>query len=61
MRLFSMRWDRNHHLQQWHSWFAWRPVRTEDGDWVWLERVQRAYVIPGGNDPWPYWAYRRRV
>lgn len=25
----------------WHSWFAWRPVFTEDNHIVWLERVMR--------------------
>lgn len=22
-------------------WFAWRPVKTQEGNWVWLERVYR--------------------
>jgi hypothetical protein len=25
----------------WHQWFAWHPVLTLHGDYVWLERVLR--------------------
>ena len=25
----------------WHSWFAWRPVRLQSGELVWLEWVER--------------------
>lgn len=25
----------------WHDWFAWFPVRTYDGKWVWLRTVRR--------------------
>lgn len=31
-------------------WFAWRPVRTVDGDIVWREWVQRRQV-------YNYWQY----
>lgn len=24
----------------WRAWFAWYPVRTLSGQWVWLERVE---------------------
>lgn len=24
-----------------HKWFAWRPVRTELGKWIWLEYIYR--------------------
>jgi hypothetical protein len=27
--------------KEWRDWFAWRPVRTESFEWVWLETVQR--------------------
>lgn len=30
--------------QDWHSWFAWRPVETMRGDTVWLEYVLRQNV-----------------
>lgn len=26
-------------------WFAWWPVKTESGEWVWLEYVGRVFVI----------------
>jgi hypothetical protein len=33
------------HVQQnefeWHRWYAWRPIRLEDGRFVWLEAVER--------------------
>ena len=25
----------------WKKWFAWHPVETEDGKFVWLETVER--------------------
>jgi hypothetical protein len=40
----------------WHHWFAWRPVFV--GDYiVWLESVNRKYVVgswPGEHDLWTY-------
>ena len=50
--------------QDWHRWFAWRPVYVQPYDsktrwvgrhWVWLKRVEWR-VEPGG---WGAWAYRR--
>lgn len=26
---------------QWHKWFAWYPVLTQQGMWVWMETVLR--------------------
>jgi len=28
--------DRN-----WHLWFAWRPVRSIEGEWLWLRVIER--------------------
>jgi hypothetical protein len=49
-------------------WFAWIPVRTIDGEWVWLETVERVwYQSPAitENDfkrtSGLNWAYRRRT
>lgn len=28
-------------LTEWHSWFAWYPVRIANGDCRWLETIQR--------------------
>ena len=28
--------------EDWHLWFAWRPVKTLNGRWVWLRRLYRS-------------------
>ena len=30
---------------KWRPWFAWRPVRTIDGFWIWLETVERIHFM----------------
>lgn len=30
-------------LCEWHKWFAWFPVKVDDGDCRWLEYVERRY------------------
>jgi len=49
-----MRWgsrrSRNRWKEEdWHLWFAWRPVfcKTEDdyGQWCWLENVRRKKIV----------------
>lgn len=49
----------------WHRWFAWRPVLTRGGSWVWLRYVERAW--DERLNPWAYmehsgydggWTYR---
>ncbi len=32
--------------QPWTRWFAWHPVETERGNWVWLESVERQIFFP---------------
>jgi len=32
---------------QWHEWFAWYPVNTLSGRWVWLKKVKRSRVDNG--------------
>lgn len=32
---------------KWHSWFAWYPVDTVDGMFVWFQTVQRRQVDVG--------------
>jgi hypothetical protein len=44
--------------KDWHPWFAWRPVRLEDGTMVWWEHLERINRASYG-DPWPF--YRRAV
>ena len=54
---FRCPFERN--LRQWHSWFAWHPVRLESGECAWLEWVERR-----GEPRWSwgewfwYWEYR---
>ena len=43
-----------------HDWFAWKPVKTWDGRWVWLRKVRRVLVqaheyLPGPSRP--FWSY----
>jgi hypothetical protein len=30
----------------WHRWFAWRPVRSEQGDWIWMRKTWRRRFLP---------------
>jgi hypothetical protein len=41
-------------LEDWHDWFAWFPVRTDEGYLVWLEYVRRRFVHLCGS--WDYMA-----
>lgn len=37
-----MRWKSYKKLKDWHRWFAWYPILTEDtGEYVWLEKIWR--------------------
>ena len=38
----------------WGHWFAWHPVFTQDGYFVWLERVKRKLIRADFD---PYWIY----
>lgn len=46
-------------LCEWHSWFAWYPVKTETFGgkyyWVWLEKIERSQY---GDYRYPHWMYR---
>jgi uncharacterized protein (DUF58 family) len=42
--------------EDWHQWFAWRPVFTSGGI-AWLEPVWRRWSDPG--TPWQCWEYER--
>ena len=50
-------------LAQWHRWFAWFFVTTNDGDTVWLETVERRLMrgVPMyDEDGWiVFFEYRR--
>jgi hypothetical protein len=32
--------------QAWHRWFAWRPVRSEQGSYIWLRVTWRRRFLP---------------
>lgn len=43
--------DKPLHIQEaefttWREWFAWRPVKTEQGRWVWLRKTYVRRVLP---------------
>jgi hypothetical protein len=43
----------------WRSWFAWRPVRTDDRGWVWCELVwRRREYTPTPVELVAWWRYR---
>jgi len=46
-------------LENWHEWFAWRPVRVGNRDCRWLEKVQRKgkYIYYGIDSCW-LWEYK---
>jgi hypothetical protein len=47
-------------FREWHPWFAWRPVETEDGFLVWWQTVQRRDKCDAGA-AWAcetIWEYR---
>lgn len=48
-----MRWlvDKNH--WEWHTWYAWYPVRVGK-HYVWLETLQRKRVTDRWDDWWEY-------
>jgi len=59
--------DRVKAAGEWHSWFAWYPVRLGSHDCRWLETVERKLktvkqfrydVIVLGNACWLDWEYR---
>ena len=38
----------------WHQWYAWFPVRTKRGQWVWLEQVMRLRYFDHLTDYFDY-------
>lgn len=61
MRIFS-RNKRVIKKTDWHFWFAWRPVRINETELIWLERVERQLIVDdegnwaGGTTT--HWEYR---
>jgi len=46
-------------FQVWTSWFAWRPVITENRELVWWESVQRLRMDGTQFVSSNYWIYRK--
>lgn len=48
---------RRYKLQQWHKWFAWRPIYSPGlSAYIWLETLQRRRVVkPQGHKVWAYY------
>ena len=51
---------RDHYRDNWHLWFAWYPVKTNSGIWVWLTRVYRKpipkdYQMTGSRGQFGHW------
>lgn len=44
---------------QWHSWFAWRPIRTLSNQRVWLKHIYRRaqYKTYATYDDWQRYEY----
>ena len=54
--------EKKERQKQWHRYFAWRPVRTENERWVWWKRVWRRryfceWIKFAFYDP-NWWEYR---
>lgn len=51
--------ERKEKLCDWHSWYAWYPVRVGPRECRWLERVERKgeYWFAIGGSGWT-WEYR---
>lgn len=46
------RWTRR---TLWHRWFAWHPVEVSDGEWWWLETVERRECYQGSHAGGTFW------
>lgn len=55
--------ERDRRKQEWHLWFAWRPVRVASGECRWLEYVERKgsfwCTYSGSGWDYEYRAYYR--
>lgn len=42
--------------REWKKWFAWFPVKLENGDWAWLQYLERRHYESMFYERW--WIYR---
>jgi hypothetical protein len=54
-------------VTEWAPWFAWRPVRSEQGRWIWCRRTWRRrfrppawFVPPAPGNGWAEYSDERR-
>lgn len=47
--------------EEWHQWFAWRPVRVASGDCRWLETVERKGRYLFGMIVFSPWSWQYRI
>jgi hypothetical protein len=48
--------------QEWHTWFAWYPIKHHEYVYeiiIWLQFIERRWVLPISSDG--YWEYRLPV
>jgi len=45
----------------WHVWFAWHPVRIQDHDCRWLEKVERRGNLEFYQEGGTYWNYEYKA
>lgn len=51
LELERARWNQS------YRWFAWRPVKLEDGGWAWLRLVERSiWSMRCGDAYFPEWS-----
>lgn len=56
LKIGDWRRKRKERLADWHRYYAWWPVTMADGNWAWLERVERLRCTTAVG--FEYWLYR---
>ncbi len=44
-------------IGEWQSWFAWRPVKMQNGNWIWWEQTEKRYC-EGGTGELGFYIYQ---
>lgn len=45
-------------VMPWHIWFAWRPVKTINGDRIWFKKIYRRQIVSYVDmDDWFHYEY----
>jgi hypothetical protein len=40
----NLKFNTSKENEQWHKWFAWRPVKLRTNQWAWMKFVDRQYA-----------------